>query len=738
MNAHPASRRRRLLVILGCLAGCLLALTGPVGSSTARAAAGSAWPKFSPPRVVFDVDATGLSSADLLTATTLQGAYNGEQHPGRLYLDQAADDPFWLTNGIPSGVQVVRVPAPTDRNILTMLLQRFRPDIAGAVVDDYVPGSTTANVNIDTVNVASTLAGIDRAVVVNPTQVPLIKSLGIPVLYTFDPATFDPMTRAQTYQWAVGQWGGGGLLADASTRVLVDLDPNTTGGIRDYGTATGSFFYYLASTDPTQDAVIHEILAHTPANTPIMGWVTNENPDVADLSAQNHFLNASNALTNASVWASLPTPPALHQPTEPAPIAAQPNTVYVAFLVSDGDNSYYMQQALPQMWQDPALGSVPEGWTIAPGTVDFDPTMLEYYDDHLPANSELVAGPSGLGYATEMSGSALDSFVALTNQIMAQDDLHTVDNFEAGGDLSQYARTFDQPSISLNAPLVEQQNGRNVAFGQTNAYIQAPQPLFCTVHQQSATMQAGRPLFIEPLVDGWTLHPTDLLHIAQQLALAGQQEGINYVFTTPTELALTMRRYDAGEEAGLPAANAQSMTGAQVLHEPLVSGTYPTSAVQPTGPNVIANPSGASGASGWTTAAFPSATPNGSATVTATTYDGSPALHWTDDITNVQSWAHYYPAVQNGDTYTFSVDVAGTGQMFLDAWSATSGAGDQYSLPVRLTPSFQTLTWTVTIPSYAPTGQTGGAPQLQLRESGAGPVSVYFKNASVEASNAAC
>lgn len=738
MKSDPAVVRRPLVVVVACLAACLMTTAVTVGAGASGLATSSVWPRFSTPRTVFDVDATSLSSGDLLTATTLQGAYNGEQHPTRLYLNQTAGDTFWRNNGVPKGVNVVQIPPPSDGNVLAMLLQRFRPYITGAIVDDYAPGATTSMTNIDTVNLASTMAGTRRAIVVNPTQLALIQSLRIPVLYTFDPATFDPMTRAQTYQWAVDQWSAGGLLANASRQLLVVLDPNTAGGIRDYGTATGSFFYELTSTNSSEDAVIHEILARTPPSAPVMGYVPNENPDVADLSAYDHFLNGSNTLTNDSVWAAMPSPAALHQPTEPAPIAAQPDTVYVAFLVSDGDNADYMQNDMPQMWQDPALGSVPEGWTVAPGAVDFAPPLLQYFNDRLPANNELLAGPSGIGYATEMSGSALNSFVDLTNQVMSQDDLHTVDSFEAGADLGQYARTFDQPSISTTYPLVEQQNGRSVAFGQTNPYIQAPQTLFCIVHQQSETIRARQPLFIEPLVDGFTLHPTDLLHIAQQLALAGQQRGVNYVFTTPTELALTMQRYYAGEEAGLPAANAQSMTGAQVLNEPLVSGAYPTSPVQTTGPNLITNPSGASDATGWTAAAFPSATPNGTSTVTATTYEGAPALHWTDDITNVQSWAHYYPAVQNGDTYTFSVDVAGSGQMFLDAWSATRGAGDQYSLPVRLTPSFQRLTWTVTIPSYAPTGQTGGAPQLQLRESGVGPVSAYFRNASVEASNAAC
>ena len=732
MNIHAASRWRRLPAILGCLIGCLIAVTGPVGASAAQPAGSTAiWPRFTMPRAVFVADVSTLDSGDLLTATTLQGVYNGEQHPTRLYLDGetcapcgALHDAFWLAHTLPSDVQAVKIPAPRDGNVLKALIARFRPFIAGAVETD--PS------NPDTVNLASTLAGLDHAIVIDPGQESLIKGLGIPVLYSFDTGAFTAMNRAQTYEWGVEN-----LLPRTSTQLLVELSPTIT-NIRDYGVATRSFFYELTSPDSAQQAVIHEILAHTPANTPIMGWVPNENADVADLSAQDHFLVASNAVTNDSVWASMPSPAALHQPSQPAPVTAQPDTVYVAFLVSDGDNAYYMQNRMLDLWQDPNLGSVPAGWTIAPGTVDFDPTMLEYFDNHLPTTNELVAGPSGIGYATEMAGSALTSFVNLTNQIMAQDGLHTVDNFEAGADLNQYAQTFDQPSIALNAPLVEQQNARNVAFGQTNPYIQAPQPLFCIIHQQSATKQARRPLFLEPLVDGWTLSPTDLLHIAQQLALAGQQQGVNYVFTTPTELALTMQRYYAGEEAGLPAANAQSKTGKQLLQNPLVNGSYPTSAVQSTGPNLVANPSGASGATGWTTAAFPSATPNGENTVTATTYDGSPALHWTDAVTNLQSWVHYYPAVQNGSTYTFSVDVAGSGQMFLDAWSATRGAGDQYSLPVRLTSAFQTLTWTVTIPTYAPTGQTGGAPQLQLREDGVGPLSVYFRNASVEASNPAC
>jgi hypothetical protein len=50
---------------------------------------------------------------------------------------------------------------------------------------------------------------------------------------------------------------------------------------------------------------------------------------------------------------------------------------------------------------------------------------------------------------------------------------------------------------------------------------------------------------------------------------------------------------------------------------------------------------------------------------------------------------------------------------------------------INLSSRYQTLTWTVTVPSNAPTGQSGNAPQLQVREIGLGPVTAHIKNATV-------
>jgi hypothetical protein len=690
----------------------VLSDTPPNGTHSVRLSADAQpttalWPKFSTPKVVFVADAHGLSNDDLATLTTLQGLYNGAQMPTRLYLNYRPEDDFWITQ-VPKSVQVVNIPPPPAGETLVQdLLRRFGSVVKGAVV--------TNPSNVDTVNLATTLAGIDQAVVVDPAQVSLIQSLNIPVIYSFDTQQFTNMNNVETYQWGVDN-----LISQTSTRILWML-PGTHGPDRDYAVAAKAFTFNLTSTNAAQRAMFGTILAHTPANTPIMGYIPNENPDVGYLSAQGHFLNASDNLSNGSVWASMPSPDSVSQPTDPVALKAEPDTVYLAFLVSDGDNAQYMEHRMAQVWQGGDVGAIPEGWTIASGAIEFAPTLLQYFYQNLPANSEFVTGPSGIGYTRQMSGANLDQFATLTNEIMARTDQQTMQNLQDLAYLNQYAADPGVPSMGEVNPLAPTQIGDTTAIGTSTGWIAQPQTLFCDVHQQSENKRHGEPLFIEPMVDAWTLTPTDVLHIAQQLALAAQKSGYKYVFTTPTQLALTMKDYYAGTEGGLPTSNKQSMTGDDVLAKPIIDPAYPTNPVEVTGPNLVTNPSAASGTTGW-------ATSGGS--VSATTYQGAPALHWTSSSTG-QSWAYTLPSLQKGQTYTFSFDVAGSGQVFLDSYVN----GDYATLPINLTSSYQHLTLTETYPAGT---TTLPPPGLQVRSNGAGTVSAYVKNASVAQSTPAC
>jgi GxGYxY sequence motif in domain of unknown function N-terminal/GxGYxYP putative glycoside hydrolase C-terminal domain len=691
-------------------AGAAPALGRPVHGVPA-APATSLWPRFSTPQTVYVADAEHMSGADLLTATTLEGVYNAAQRSSRLFLIQSPQDPFWLSQ-LPPGITQIMITPPPGQSLLVTLLRQFRPFFTGAIV--------TNPSNPDTVNLASTMAGLKHAIVIGPGQKPEVNGvLGIPVIRggNFDTSRFTGITPAATYAWGVYN-----LLPQSSKKLLVMLSPAVNGDVRDYAVAAGAFIFYLTSTDPDEKPVMKTIIGHTPVNTPIMGYVPNENADVADISSLGHFLNASDFLDNASFWAATPAPSALRESTQAAPIAAKPGTAYVAFVASDGDNAQYMQHRMADLWTGPDLGAVPAGWTVSPGAVYFDPVMLEYYNSHLPGDSELDAGPSGIGYVSQMNPADLGQFARLSGEIMAQDGLHTLDAYTPTADEAQYAKaaTPALTAISQSAPKLEQQLGSTILVGQTSWYIHAPEDLFCIAHQQSEE-RPGKPVFLDPLFNAFSMTPADMLHIAQQLALAGKAEGLNFVFTTPSELALTMQRYYTGKDAGLPAANAQSMSGDQILAEPSAGPAYPFGPVKVTGPNLVTNPSGASGTAGW-------ATSGGS--VTASRYQGHPALHYTSRVTGSDSHVDYTPHVTRGNTYTFSVNVAGSGEVYLDVYNGTE---DQPTIPVHLTSSYRHLTWTVTLPAVAT-----GTPQLRVQESGGAPVSAYISGASIAASTAAC
>lgn len=645
------------------------------------------WIKFSKAKTLLTADIQNSSPDVQLAATTLQGAYNQQQRSSRIYLFQRPEDEFWLKNAVPKDIEVKQLSySNSDPNgVLKALLTQFGKDVKGAIITD--PN------NPDTVNVATTMAGIDDAMVITPSQETLVESYGIKILHDFRD---DHLTgTVATYQWAVQH-----LLPQTTNKDLVMLDPSIQGYIRDYAIATKSFVFYLTSTDPDQKALMDEILKYTPSNTPILGYIPNEGPDVAELSSQGHFLNASDYLDNESVWASMPSPPSLKQPKLPA-VNAKSNTVYVAFLVSDGDNAQYVQHRMQNLWQDPDLGKVPVGWTIAPGMINFAPTIISYYYKHLPKNSELLPGPSGIGYATAETGSNLEQFASLTGDIMRRDDMSTVDYWGSPTALDTFAKASGVSNISFDAPLAYETVGHTVINEQTSGYISDPNDLLNTIEQQAATEQQGSPLFLEPLIDAWNLTPTDIYNVAQELTESGQQTGKKYVFLTPSQLSSTMKNYYSTHSAGSPSGDAP---------------------YNPPG-NIISNPSGENGTTGWVVAY------DGQySTLTSTSYNGSSALEWKiNDNTGSEDWVSYYPPVQNGKTYTFSVQVAGSGQAFMDVWDGTQ---DIQTIPVKLTSGFQTLTWTGTIPNNAPGGQDGSAPQLQIRESVGSPT-VYIRDASV-------
>jgi GxGYxY sequence motif in domain of unknown function N-terminal/GxGYxYP putative glycoside hydrolase C-terminal domain len=701
-------------VVVAALAFASIGLPAPATATavTVKRPASSStpelWPKLAPFQTMVVANLAGGTSDEELAATTLEGAYNQLQGTNRLYVVWSSDDQTWLNDNVLTGVQWSPLAGQGSgaAGQLNAMLADYGQDIKGAILIN--PSDP------DTINLATTMAGIDDAMVADPSQLPLLRKYGIPVIHSFAHQAFASATAA--YRWEFTH-----LFPQTNPADLVMLSPADYGSLRDYIIATKSFVFYLTSTDPAQEPLMNHIIRARPANTPILGYIADEGPDVADLSSLGHFLNASDYLENGSDWAAVASLPRLVQP-HPHPVQAAQNTVYVSFLVSDGDNAQYDEHHMFDVWTaGPDLGAVPEGWTTAPGMADFAPSLISWFYQHLPRDSELLPGPSGVGYATQMTGADLQRFARLSGGFMRKESMSTTDFWEPPSQIAAYAQSSGVPSISVDAPLAYLQEGNTAVLGQTSGYVDPASTLLSTIEQDALAAPTSAPVFLDPLVDGWNLDPQDVLAIGQALAHWGKTVGKNFVFTTPSELALTEEAYLQGSGSSLPRLNAQAVSGAALLKLPpagqLQGYTPPTTS----GPNLVSNPSGQDGTTGWTATA---------GSLTAGTYQGGPDLGWSvPTAESDQQWVHTYPAVTDGDTYQFSVQVAGSGQVFLDTYT---GAQDLQSEAINLTSTYQTLTWTAAIPANAPGGQTGNAPQLQVREIGLGPVTVHIQDATVQ------
>ncbi|BEP18132.1 hypothetical protein PYJP_14840 [Pyrofollis japonicus] len=82
------------------------------------------------------------------------------------------------------------------------------------------------------------------------------------------------------------------------------------------------------------------------------------------------------------------------------PINIDNNGIYVALVVSDGDNIAYLMNTLPskERWGNNLRGTIPVTWTINPLTARLAPHLLLYYLQTASPNDTLVPGVSGDGY----------------------------------------------------------------------------------------------------------------------------------------------------------------------------------------------------------------------------------------------------------------------------------------------------------------------------------------------------
>ena len=263
-----------------------------------------------------------------------------------------------------------------------VLLDKYRDEVAGLIVYD------TAQVH--TVNLATLLAGERGALIASPRLAERLAAApyNLPVLEDLRGRFADKLAVYRTLY--TEYW------PQREHRILMGISPTIIkAAVREYAVALALPTIWLDPEVPGESELLDQFLAGLAPGGHYLGWWPEEAPGITRASEFGVPTIPSDYSNNLTVHGGFDRAIRINPPPPAPPLK---NKIYVAFILSDGDNLQFVEHALRKIWSDTARGSVPLGWTVSPAMRDAMPGALNYYYDSATDNDNLISGPSGLGY----------------------------------------------------------------------------------------------------------------------------------------------------------------------------------------------------------------------------------------------------------------------------------------------------------------------------------------------------
>jgi hypothetical protein len=362
--------------------GADLAVAAPgadLGTATPPTPPGLTWPSgqtfpsFGPITTLDVIDVSALPADQQTLFVTLAGLIN-RTRPRIYTLDNGGEGKtFWLDK-----LSATKTPISDPFSLLT----KYQKEIAGIVIyDDTQP---------DTINLATTVAGVDNGIVASPALATRLTASPYSLSILRDLRINHFGSKLEIYQYEFDHYA-----SQATRRLICGLSPTVAGNLRDYAVATQALMVWLDPRNSDEKTLLGTILSSLDPLSPYLGWWADEGSGVGAASSAGIPVFAADWASNLTIFGG--TPRALAVPPPP-PKPALGNNVYIALIMSDGDNLQENEHLIPLKWNDANRGKVPISWTTTPSLVDAAPLILNHYWSSATPNDVLVSGPSGLGY----------------------------------------------------------------------------------------------------------------------------------------------------------------------------------------------------------------------------------------------------------------------------------------------------------------------------------------------------
>ncbi|HEY3861534.1 MAG TPA: hypothetical protein VGO59_06555 [Verrucomicrobiae bacterium] len=383
---------------------------------------------------------------------------------------------------------------------------KYRTNFTGLVVTDPEQPHT--------LNLATTMAGVNNELICDPSLLPRLTNA------PYNLAIVDDLRGKFADKYAVYGYLYSNYWPRCTHRIFAGMGPTLHGHLRDYLIAVKSATVWLGPGRSADAELLKSFVSGMrPAHGVYMGWWPGEGDGLEWIAKYGIPVLASDFFCNGTVYSGVGH--AIDIPEIPPPPPLE-NKVYVALILSDGDNVQYMQHTMKRNWEEANRGAIPIGWTASPLAVDLDPAMLDYYWLTATTNDCLVSGPSGAGYAhvNHWSSEFLADFSQISAPYLQSSGLRVITIWDRV--TSAVARSFatNCPSLLGLTDQSGKYNKTNLGLrtiGLTPTYTSTTNEMLAAITNAAAGWDGRSPLFLAAQANVWHLGPAGLRVVARAL-----------------------------------------------------------------------------------------------------------------------------------------------------------------------------------------------------------------------------
>ncbi len=356
--------------------------------------------------------------------STLAGIVNRNTNGELLLSPNAGTQPnprFWLDQLKTKYPQV----QSTVQTSTSTIINKYRGMLNGYVLYDRAS-------NPDSVNIATSIAGVTNSIAVDSSTVLTAILAGLP-------QTAD--ARSMTYAQAYSQYG-----SQFNKDMLFHQNTSFNELLRDYAVMNKGFMFY---NDP---ASIGTYAANQNKAGRIFGWAASEEDFFTQSSQNNQQAVASDYSWSISTMSRWQVPLSEQKYHAPMNVAPERGKHYVAFVMSDGDNAQWLSNGFatdPKWYGSPHRGNFDMTWDLTSSLTEMNPVAFNYIYDHASngAHHDNFVSPGGAGLSFPSKVPDIATMAASIGDSLDAADQRVVSILDTSYNATKLGAILDDPSV---------------------------------------------------------------------------------------------------------------------------------------------------------------------------------------------------------------------------------------------------------------------------------------------------